>query len=66
MELLTIGQAAKALGLSIPTMRRLADSRKIPFTKLPSGYRRWTRAQIADARRRMTVEADDSVIAEAV
>lgn len=63
MELLTISQAARALGLSAKTLRRLADDGRIPYTRLPSGYRRWSRIQLAQISRQMTVEPREQVAA---
>lgn len=40
-RLLTIGQAAKVLGISPSTLRVYADKGDVPCVKLPSGYRRF-------------------------
>lgn len=66
MRLLTIGEAADQLGVSIAALRKLTDEGRIPFTRLPGGtHRKWTHEQLAEARRRMTIEADE-LAAEAV
>lgn len=54
MRLLTITQAAAALGVHANTLRRWADDGKIPVTRLPSGYRRWSEEQIEQIRQEMT------------
>lgn len=38
---LTIGEAARALGVSVDTLRRWADSGQIRTVVLPSGHRRF-------------------------
>lgn len=38
-RLLRISEAARRLGFSVCTMRRLADEQKIPMVRLPSGQR---------------------------
>jgi excisionase family DNA binding protein len=58
VKLLTIKQAAEALGVHPNTLRRWADQGTIPVTKLPSGYRRWTPAQIEQIRQDVFVTED--------
>jgi DNA-binding transcriptional MerR regulator len=53
METLSIGKTAQALGVSIATLRKWADSGLVPSIKLPSGYRRWTRQQVAEIKAEM-------------
>lgn len=45
-ELLTIGEAARLLGLSVDTLRRWADAGRITVIILPSGHRRFRRDEI--------------------
>lgn len=45
--LLTIGEAAKALGVHVDTLRRWADAGLIQVVVLPSGHRRFRAADIA-------------------
>lgn len=60
MKLFTIGEASDQLGVSIETLRKLTNEGRIPFTRLPGGsHRKWTREQLEEARRRMTVEASE-------
>ena len=40
-RLLPISQAAKRLGISVPTLRAYADKGLVPVVRLPSGYRRF-------------------------
>lgn len=56
METLTIAEAAALLGVHVNTLRRWADAGLVPVTRLPSGYRRWTRAQVEEIKRRMDVD----------
>ena len=45
--MLTIRDAAAAIGVHPNTLKRWADAGLVPVTKLPSGYRRWTTEQVA-------------------
>lgn len=45
--LLTIGEAARALGVHVDTVRRWADTGRINAITLPSGHRRFYAADIA-------------------
>ena len=48
---LTIGEAARALGVSVDTIRRWADSGKLPVIVLPSGHRRFYTEDVAELLR---------------
>lgn len=52
-KLLTIAQAAARLGVHQNTLRAWADKGLVPVVRLPSGYRRFTEAQIAQIRQGM-------------
>lgn len=56
-RLLTISEAAAMLGVSIGTVRAWADKGLIPHQRLPSGYRRFTEADVARVLEDMTREA---------
>lgn len=45
-DLLTTGEAAAVLHVSGETLRRWADDRKIAHVRLPSGHRRFRRADV--------------------
>lgn len=53
LELLPIGRAARLLGVHQNTLRNWTNEGRVPFTKLPSGYRRFSRAQIEQIRSEM-------------
>ena len=55
-KLLSIGQAAELLGVSVGTLRAWADKGLVHTIRLPSGYRRFTRGAIDDVRRQMGYE----------
>ena len=48
--LLTIGEAARMLGVSVDTIRRWSDSGRIPAVVLPSGHRRYRAEDIRNLR----------------
>ncbi|HET8630747.1 MAG TPA: MerR family transcriptional regulator [Thermomicrobiales bacterium] len=52
-RLLTISQAAARLGVHPNTLRAWADKGLVPHVKLPSGYRRFTVAEIERVRQQM-------------
>jgi len=52
-RLLTISQAAKVLGVHPNTLRSWADKGLIAHVKLPSGYRRFRRADVERVREQM-------------
>ena len=52
-KMLTISEAARQIGVSAKTLRAWADKRLVPHVRLPSGYRRFTPAQIEETRRKM-------------
>lgn len=49
-ELLTIGEAAKQLGVSVDTLRRWSNTRRVTVVILPTGHRRF-RPEDIDALR---------------
>ena len=55
-KLLTIGEAAKQLGVSVATLRIWADKGYVKAVKLTSGYRRFTEEEISRRRREMGIE----------
>lgn len=55
-QLLTISHAATRLGVSAGTLRGWADKGLIAHVKLPSGYRRFTMAEVERMRREMGLE----------
>ena len=55
-RLLTISQAAQRLGVHPNTLRTWADKGLVPHVKLPSGYRRFTVAEVERLRREMGLE----------
>lgn len=52
-KLLSIGEAAKRLGVHINTLRRWVESGRIHAVRLPSGYRRFEVREIERLRREM-------------
>ena len=52
-ELMQVREAARALGVSENTIRRWQDRGLIPAVRLPSGVRRFRRADIEAAQVRM-------------
>ena len=55
-RLLTISQAAQRLGVHPNSLRTWADKGLVPHVKLPSGYRRFTVAEVERLRREMGLE----------
>ena len=55
-KLLSIGQAAERLGVSVGTLRSWADKGLVKMIRLPSGYRRFTEDEIDRIRREMGFE----------
>ena len=51
--LYTISQAAREIGIHPDTLRAWTDKGLAPVTRLPSGYRRFTREQIDQIKQRM-------------
>ena len=49
-EMVTTGQAARVLGVSVETVRRYLDTGVLDGCRLPSGQRRITRASVEAAR----------------
>lgn len=66
-ELMQVREAARALGVSENTIRRWEERGLIPAVRLPSGVRRFRRADIEAAQARMyeglppLAESDDVV-----
>lgn len=56
-DLLTAGQAARRLQVSIDTMRRWGETGKIPMSKTPTGSRRFRRADVEAILRPVETEA---------
>jgi DNA-binding transcriptional MerR regulator len=52
-KLIPISRAAAMLGVHPNTLRSWVDRGLVPATRLPSGYRRFTLAQIQEIRARM-------------
>ena len=52
-SLYTISQAAAELGIHPDTLRAWTDKALVPVTRLPSGYRRYSREQIDQIKRDM-------------
>jgi excisionase family DNA binding protein len=55
-RLISIGKAAELLGVSVGTLRAWADKGLVHTIRLPSGYRRFTKGEIDEMRRRMGYE----------
>jgi DNA-binding transcriptional MerR regulator len=51
--MLTITEAAHALSVNPKTLRAWCDKGLVPHTRLPSGYRRFSEAQMIQIRQRM-------------
>lgn len=52
-KLISIGDAADELGVSVPTLRKWVDTGEIKAIRLPSGYRRFEPAEVDRKRREM-------------
>lgn len=52
-EMLMAGQAAAILGVTTGTMKRWGDRGWIPYTRYPSGYRYYRRADVEATRERI-------------
>jgi len=52
-QLLPIGQAAKIMGVHQQTLRAWADKGLVPYVRLPSGMRRFSRVQLERIREEM-------------
>jgi excisionase family DNA binding protein len=48
---LTLGQAARYIGVSEPTLRKWTDSGRIAVFRTPGGHRRYTRSVLEQFRR---------------
>ena len=55
-KLLSIGEAAAQLGISVKTLRAWADKGYVKAVRFPTGYRRFTQEEIARKRREMGLE----------
>jgi len=60
MRSLTIGQTAEWLGVSVATVRRLADCGQLPCHRLPSGYRRFDPSDVLDFARSLRQRRRDA------
>lgn len=56
LELIGIREAADMLGVHVNTLRGWADRGLVPHVKLPSGYRRFVKTEIEQARDAMRFE----------
>ena len=56
MELLTIKEVAEFLKISIPTVRRLQQERRLPFIKV-GGSVRFTKSDVLDYLKKKRIEA---------
>ncbi len=52
-KLLAIGEAARELGVSAPTLRVWERKGHVKAIRLPSGYRRFTREEVDRVKREM-------------
>lgn len=57
-KLIPIARAAAMLGVHPNTLRAWVDRGLVPATRLPSGYRRFTSAQIEEIRASMVSGAE--------
>ena len=57
-KLLSIGEAAERLGVSVGTLRSWADKGLVKTIRLPSGYRRFLHEDIEELRREMGYEGE--------
>lgn len=48
---LTVGEAAKLIGVSEPTLRKWTDSGRIAVFRTPGGHRRYLRIELEQFRR---------------
>jgi excisionase family DNA binding protein len=62
-RLLTIGEAARRLGVHQKTLRAWANRGLVRHVKLPSGHRRFVEADIEGLRQAMMVEPESKVAA---
>ena len=58
---ISIGEAAKELGISVKTIRRWADAGKIRYERSPSGHRRFYLADIKRITPRDLKQLDDRI-----
>ena len=49
-DIITTGEAARLLGVTIPTMRRYAAAGRLPYTRLPTGHYRFLRLDVLALR----------------
>jgi len=52
-KLISIGDVADELGVSVPTVRKWADTGEMKAIRLPSGFRRFEPAEVDRKRREM-------------
>ena len=55
---LSIGEAARRLGIPVSTLRDWADANRVPVLRTPTGYRRFDPDDIERLRRQMAGESD--------
>jgi excisionase family DNA binding protein len=62
-RLLTIGEAADMLGVSVGGLRKWADEGRVPFMRLPGtgSHRRWTYEQINQIKADMAKQPSQPV-----
>jgi len=58
-ELVTTGVAARLAQLSMDTIRRAADSGKLPFTRTPGGQRRFRRGDVEALSKPAAAKTED-------
>ena len=49
-DIITPGEAARLLGVTIPTMRRYSAAGRLPYTRLPTGHYRFLRLDVLALR----------------
>lgn len=57
VDWLTLGQAARYLGVSEPTLRKWTDDGRLPVFRTPGGHRRYLRAELDAFRQRREEQA---------
>ncbi len=57
-KMVGISEAAKVVGVHPNTLRKWADDGLVPHLKLPSGYRRFSIAEMEAFRRQLKVNAE--------
>lgn len=62
-DLLTVGQAARRLQVSIDTIRRWGEAGRLPMSKTPTGSRRFRRADVDAILKPVKTEAGSATVA---